>query len=352
MVPKKERLHSFTNVLKFISGIISWTILVILVIVAGFLLYYFISVRVYAQKGENFKPAFSLYTILSPSMEPNINVYDVIFDINVDSPEDIKEGDVITFISTATLTEGMTITHRVVQVIQDQNGYSYMTKGDNNLANDGAAVPFENVLGKVLFRIPQLGRVQEFLATKGGWLIIVVIPALLVIISDVLKIFRLQTSKNQVEDYELKEKKRKQEEQEKKAKIKEKLLEKYEDKKEPTELDKEPQVTATPILLENTEEKELKESDILPIEENVSIKNIPDKEPLEITKQEMPKKKKMEPEEIREKTEESDLQQDSIIPIANEKQKEIRNLELPKLKTEVKKKTPQKNFNKKKKKRK
>ena len=235
MSPKKERFHSFTNILKFISGIISWTILVILVIVAGFLLYYFVSVKLYAQKGEAYKPAFSLYTILSPSMEPNIKVYDVIFDVNVDSPEDIKEGDVITFISTATLTKGMTITHRVVQVIQDENGYSYMTKGDNNLANDGAAVPFDNVLGKVLFKIPQLGRVQEFLGTKGGWLIVVVIPALIVIISDILKIFRLQSSKNQVESYEQKEKKKKQEEQKRKDKIKEKLLQKYEEKIEENE---------------------------------------------------------------------------------------------------------------------
>ena len=64
MSPKKERFHSFTNILKFISGIISWTILVILVIVAGFLLYYFVSVKLYAQKGEAYKPAFSFYTVL------------------------------------------------------------------------------------------------------------------------------------------------------------------------------------------------------------------------------------------------------------------------------------------------
>ena len=261
MSPKKERFHSFTNILKFISGIISWTILVILVIVAGFLLYYFVSVKLYAQKGEAYKPAFSLYTILSPSMEPNIKVYDVIFDMNVDSPEDIKEGDVITFISTATLTKGMTITHRVVQIIQDENGYSYMTKGDNNLANDGAAVPFDNVLGKVLFKIPQLGRVQEFLGTKGGWLIVVVIPALIVIISDILKIFRLQSSKNQVESYEQKEKKKKQEEQKRKDKIKEKLLQKYEEKieeNEPAETETKEKENEEAIIFPNNEEKETK----------------------------------------------------------------------------------------------
>lgn len=320
MSPKKERFHSFTNILKFISGIISWTILVILVIVAGFLLYYFVSVKLYAQKGEAYKPAFSLYTILSPSMEPNIKVYDVIFDMNVDSPEDIKEGDVITFISTATLTKGMTITHRVVQIIQDENGYSYMTKGDNNLANDGAAVPFDNVLGKVLFKIPQLGRVQEFLGTKGGWLIVVVIPALIVIISDILKIFRLQSSKNQVESYEQKEKKKKQEEQKRKDKIKEKLLQKYEEKIE----ENEPAET-------ETKEKENEEAIIFPSDEE---KEKPKKEKTKNNIWEkIEKTEKTQPEDNWSEIE-KDLLDDNINYL---KEKNEKPLELPKLKTDTKK---------------
>lgn len=320
MSPKKERFHSFTNILKFISGIISWTILVILVIVAGFLLYYFVSVKLYAQKGEAYKPAFSLYTILSPSMEPNIKVYDVIFDMNVDSPEDIKEGDVITFISTATLTKGMTITHRVVQIIQDENGYSYMTKGDNNLANDGAAVPFDNVLGKVLFKIPQLGRVQEFLGTKGGWLIVVVIPALIVIISDILKIFRLQSSKNQVESYEQKEKKKKQEEQKRKDKIKEKLLQKYEEKIE----ENEPAET-------ETKEKENEEEIIIPSDEE---KEKPKKEKTKNnTWKKIEKNEKTQPKDNWSEIE-KDLLDDNINYL---KEKNEEPLELPKLKTDTKK---------------
>ncbi len=320
MSPKKERFHSFTNILKFISGIISWTILVILVIVAGFLLYYFVSVKLYAQKGEAYKPAFSLYTILSPSMEPNIKVYDVIFDMNVDSPEDIKEGDVITFISTATLTKGMTITHRVVQIIQDENGYSYMTKGDNNLANDGAAVPFDNVLGKVLFKIPQLGRVQEFLGTKGGWLIVVVIPALIVIISDILKIFRLQSSKNQVESYEQKEKKKKQEEQKRKDKIKEKLLQKYEEKIEKNE----------PAETE-TKEKENEEEIIIPSDKE---KEKPKKEKTKNnTWKKIEKNEKTQPKDNWSEIE-KDLLDDNINYL---KEKNEEPLELPKLKTDTKK---------------
>ena len=73
----------------------------------------------YANKGESFKPAVSLYTIVTQSMEPNINPYDVIIDATVKNPENIKIGDVITFISTASISRGMTITHRVYDIKQE-----------------------------------------------------------------------------------------------------------------------------------------------------------------------------------------------------------------------------------------
>ena len=218
MSKSKGRFSSITQTIKFITGILSWIILIILVIIAAFLLYYFVSTKVYAQKGENYKPAFSLYTILTQSMQPNINPYDVIVDIAVNDPEDIQVGDIITFVSTSSLTKGMTITHRVYDIKQENGEYMYYTKGDDNLGPDALPAPYSNVLGKVLFHIPQLGRIQSFLSTKGGWLIVVVVPAVIIIILDILKIFRLQTAKNQVDvaltmekDKKIKEEKRKKE---------------------------------------------------------------------------------------------------------------------------------------------
>ena len=218
MSKSKGRFSSITQTIKFITGILSWIILIILVIIAAFLLYYFVSTKVYAQKGENYKPAFSLYTILTQSMQPNINPYDVIVDVAVNDPEDIQVGDIITFVSTSSLTKGMTITHRVYDIKQENGEYMYYTKGDDNLGPDALPAPYSNVLGKVLFHIPQLGRIQSFLSTKGGWLIVVVIPAVIIIVLDILKIFRLQTAKNQVDvaltmekDKKIKEEKRKKE---------------------------------------------------------------------------------------------------------------------------------------------
>ena len=256
MSKQGSKFSSFSSIVKFISGILSWVIMVILVIIAMFLLYYFISVRIYAQKGEQYKPAFALYTILSPSMVPNIKVYDVIVDVNVKNPEEIKEGDIITFISTSSLTKGMTITHRVVQVKQEDGHYSYVTKGDANLSPDASPAPFESVQGKVLFHIPQLGRVQEFLGTKGGWLLVVVLPALYIIISDVLKIFRLKGVKKEVSSIEQKESIENQKELEAKNLAEERLRERY-------HLDDQPSI-------QESEEKDMKELEVVSQEEDIT----------------------------------------------------------------------------------
>lgn len=198
----KENYSGLKGVFKFFASIVSWTALVLLILIALFLAYYTISTRMYSNKGEKYEPFISLYTIVSGSMEPNIKVYDVVISKKVKSPQDIKVGDVITFISTSSISKGMTITHRVMDVVETEKGIAYRTKGDNNLSPDTAYAEYNNVIGKVFLRIPQLGRVQSFIGTQSGWLIIIVIPALIIIISDILKIFKLTGVKNKIEKIE------------------------------------------------------------------------------------------------------------------------------------------------------
>ena len=45
-------------------------------------------------------------------------------------------------------------------------------------------------------RFPQLGQVQFFLASKMGWFLVVLLPAMCVIIYDILKLFKLIMAKN------------------------------------------------------------------------------------------------------------------------------------------------------------
>ncbi len=177
------------KVFKMIYKIISYTIICILMAIAAFLIFYVISGKIAQKQGK--KPLFGLYTIISPSMTGTLNVYDVAFTMRADTDK-LKEGDIITFYSTNSFFGGTPITHRIIEVVNVPNsGKMFRVKGDANPKADEEKVIPSNVVGKVMFKIPQLGRVQFFLASKGGWIIAIMIPALVIISYDIYKIFRL-----------------------------------------------------------------------------------------------------------------------------------------------------------------
>lgn len=173
--------------------------------------YFNIKSNLYKKKGQDYVAPFGLYTIISGSMEPNVSVYDVVVAIDEDI-SNIKVGDIITFISNWEVNNGLTVTHRVVGITKNDNGeYQLLTKGDNNGSQDGGVVTQHNLVGKVVGRVPQLGRLQFFLATKMGWFLVVFIPALGIIIFDMIKIFKLYVLKSKISNVqpinELEEKK-------------------------------------------------------------------------------------------------------------------------------------------------
>ncbi len=174
-----------------IGKVISYAVITVLVFCGLFFVYYFLSNAVYKSNPNSKLPRFGLYTIISPSMEPNIKVYDVVVTMTTE-PETVKVGDVISFISNSSISRGLLVTHRVVSVTKASNNeLAFQTKGDNNNTADSAMAMASSLVGKVVFKIPQLGRIQFLIANKAGWLLVVVLPALGVIIYDFIKLFKL-----------------------------------------------------------------------------------------------------------------------------------------------------------------
>lgn len=220
--------NSKKSIFKLIADILTWTIFAILMIVAAFLIYYVIANAVYSKKGERFKPIVSLYTIISGSMLPTIKVYDVVVNLRVDDPSKLYEGDVITFISQSKINYGDTITHRINKITYDNGTYYFTTKGDNNLVPDESPVEFNNIIGKVILKIPQLGQAQFFLLKQGSKLFLILIPSFGILIYDLLKMLNLVDTKKKVDrSLEVKENKLSKEEEEKlKEEIKNRLSDK------------------------------------------------------------------------------------------------------------------------------
>ncbi len=183
-------VHKKTSVIKNIISVISYAIFIWLLLIGITLLIYVADVKIRAMKGDHTPPNFNAYVVLTGSMEPGIMPKDVIFTKKVDI-DDIEVGDVITFISSDNRFAGSIITHRVVDIIDDDPEHiKFQTKGDNNNVADWALVEDYNVLGRVFFKLPKVGYIQDFLAKQGGWIIVILIPCLVVVSYDIMRIFK------------------------------------------------------------------------------------------------------------------------------------------------------------------
>jgi signal peptidase len=124
--------------------------------------------------------------VMSGSMEPELKVGGLVITRPVDLKE-IRVGNIITFY--CPLNKEMT-SHRVIAIESGTSAY-FRTLGDANKAPDPFIVPVQNIVGKVCFHIPYLGYVAQFIKTRLGILLILCIPGLIIIIMEIINIWRV-----------------------------------------------------------------------------------------------------------------------------------------------------------------
>lgn len=112
---------------------------------------------------------FKSFVIITESMQDTIMPGDAIIVKNV-KKEELGKGDIITFFE-----GGITNTHRIVEIYEENGKTRYVTKGDNNVAKDRNAVPYEQVEGKYLFRIKGFGKFAEIIKSKITLIVLLVI---------------------------------------------------------------------------------------------------------------------------------------------------------------------------------
>lgn len=184
-------LRKKENILRYIISVLSYALFIWLLLVGGMLLLYVADIKIRAAKGDYSAPVFNAYVVLSGSMLPEIAVKDIVVTKKVPA-ERLEVGDVITFIAPDSRFGGISITHRIIEKMYDESigSYTYRTQGDNNNVADAALVPNANVLGRVILKLPKLGYIQDLLASKGGLIFVVLIPALVILSYDIMKIIK------------------------------------------------------------------------------------------------------------------------------------------------------------------
>ncbi len=107
-----------------------------------------------------------VYFVKSGSMEPKYPTGSLLYITDVD-PDTLEVDDVITF----QLTDTMTATHRIVEIVPDDDDPAiirFRTKGDNNKIIDTSLVDKDDVVGKAVFCIPFLGYLAAFIQQPPG----------------------------------------------------------------------------------------------------------------------------------------------------------------------------------------
>lgn len=124
-----------------------------------------------------------IYIVTSGSMEPAIPVGSLVI---IRPQPDYAVGDVVNFAQSG--RSNVTVTHRIADIKNGEMAVEYVTKGDANEDPDSELVPATDVLGKLWVTIPYLGYVAQFAKTKFGLMFLVVIPATLLVYSEILEI--------------------------------------------------------------------------------------------------------------------------------------------------------------------
>lgn len=91
-----------------------------------------------------------IYIVKTGSMEPSLKINEMIFVRNKKKNTKYQVGDIITYIDKET---GITITHRIVNIIEDK----IYTKGDYNNYMDINYIEYDDIIGKVIWHTYILG---------------------------------------------------------------------------------------------------------------------------------------------------------------------------------------------------
>lgn len=128
------------------------------------------------------------YVVRSSSMSPTMPAGSAVFVDGV-SPDAVETGDVITYRQRASVAaredDGTNlVTHRVVEVVEREDGRYFRTKGDANEDPDPRLVPAEALVGEVDFSIPVLGQLIVYAGSPYGLVALVIVPMVILVTTE------------------------------------------------------------------------------------------------------------------------------------------------------------------------
>lgn len=218
---KAERWMRVLDHARVVKNIICWT----MIIVIGIGIVVFMITRISGGTPSVF--GYSLHRVVSGSMEPELEVGDVIVNRDVSDTADLAVGDIVSF-SGVERFENKEVTHRILVAPYDdgRGRIVLVTKGDANPTDDGT-IDVSCVKSKMVRKSYFLTRIYGFFFSPWG-LATFLFLLLLVFLEEIVGLFRAiihrsddeESSESFLEIYRrlLREEKQKQKQSEKPSK--------------------------------------------------------------------------------------------------------------------------------------
>ena len=163
---KKKRTQKVKKIWKTAFEIIG--ILIILLCI-------FVAYQKFILKSSNVEIfGYKAYIVLTGSMKPTLNPNDIVI-VKKPNKKDIKNGDIVTY---TIGNNSSTVTHRIIEIVEQDGEKYYKTKGDNNNSEDSDLIKYEDIQGKLCFKISKIGAMLTGGLTGTGIIVVFLILAL------------------------------------------------------------------------------------------------------------------------------------------------------------------------------
>lgn len=192
---KTASLKKALKVGRIIKNLICWTLIAVLT--AAIVI--FMTTKISGGTPTVF--GYSIHRIVSGSMEPTLEIGDVILSTEVKDTSDVHVGDIVTFQGDSRF-DNQKVTHRVLVSSYDdgKGNIVIVTKGDANAIDDGE-INFSDVESKFVAKVSILSDIYNFFFSPWG-LIIFIFLLLLIFFDEILNIIRLSVNASDLEDTE------------------------------------------------------------------------------------------------------------------------------------------------------
>lgn len=131
---------------------------------------------------------YSIFYVVTPSMEPELEVGDVILVKSV-NPQDINFEDIITYKSNYGLLSGNYITHRVDSIEGEGENLIFRTKGDANDEVDEEIVTPDKIVGVFQKKLGFIKFIMSLLSNKLVFLLIIILPLFVFLVMQLINFF-------------------------------------------------------------------------------------------------------------------------------------------------------------------